>query len=373
MEITALSSLPSLSAEALAGQLLVVGYQGDAPNHALVEAHREGRLGGFIVFKRNLVHEGAARIDALSDVLTSLAETAPPALPPLLAVDQEGGRVARLSAPVLSLPPMRVLAATGDLDLVRRAGRALGEELRAIGFTMDFAPVLDVDSNPKNPIIGDRAFGTTAESAASFALAFAEGLGEGELLGCGKHYPGHGDTETDSHLELPTVRSARSSLEATELRPFRLAAERALPALMSAHVVYPALAAEPATLSASIATDLLRRELGFRGVLFSDDLEMKALSQDIEKTSVLAVEAGCDVLLVCSDEARIGRARAALAEAITTRARFRARCEEALTRALAMRRACPPRPASREARAALFASHAALQDEITARTSKVTA
>jgi len=367
MDTTAESTGLSLAPEELAGQLLVVGYQGERPSAALVEAHRSRRLGGFVVFKRNLVGEGIARVEALADTLTHLAAEAPRGLPPLLAVDQEGGRVARLGPPVLALPPMRDLAALGDLPLTRRAGEALGRELRAIGLTMDFAPVLDVDSNPKNPIIGDRAFGATADTAASFALAFADGLRDGGILACGKHYPGHGDTETDSHLELPTVRSARASLEATELRPFALAAERGVPALMSAHVVYPALAPEPATLSRTIATDLLRGQLAYRGVLFSDDLEMKAISQDIETTSVLAIEAGCDVLLVCSDEARVGRAREALARAIGTRPAFRARCEEALARALAMRRSCPPRPASREERASLFAAHASLGAEIADR------
>lgn len=371
MDTTARPDLSSLSAEELAGQLLVVGYAGAAPNDALVDAHRRGLLGGFIVFKRNLVAEGTARIDALAATLAHLAETAPPGLPPLLAVDQEGGRVARLGAPLLALPPMRALAAVGDVDLVRRAGRALGEELRAVGFTMDFAPVLDVDSNPANPIIGDRAFSSSARETARFALAFADGLADGGLLSCGKHFPGHGDTAQDSHLELPTVDKTRAALDETELVPFRLAAAQKLPSLMSAHVVFPALAKGPATLERAVATDLLRDELGYEGVLFSDDLEMKALSQDIEVTAVSAIEAGCDVLLVCSDEAKVARARQALAAKIRELPAFRARVLVALARFVAMRSSCPPRPSSSAARGELFASHADLTAEIARRTAEV--
>ena len=365
------SDLANLSLASLCGQLLVVGYQGAAPSPSLLAAHEAGECGGFIVFKRNLEAEGRARIEALAGTLAELARRAPPGLPPLLAVDQEGGRVARLGPPVLTLPPMRALAAAeGDReDLARRAGRALGEELQAIGFTMNFAPILDVDSNPDNPIIGDRAFGREPAAAAALALAFADGLREGGLLACGKHFPGHGDTLTDSHLELPVVSKSRAELEATELPPFRLAARapRAVPALMTAHVLYPALDSVPATLSRAIATDLLRGDLGFEGALISDDLEMKALHDPVERTAVGALRAGCDLLLVCSDEALYARAKAALVAEANSDPAFRARCEEALARGLAMRRACPPRVASAEARTALFERHASLREELARR------
>ncbi|HRG96994.1 MAG TPA: beta-N-acetylhexosaminidase [Polyangiaceae bacterium] len=367
------SDLASLSLASLCGQLLVVGYQGALPSPSLLAALEAGECGGFIVFKRNLAleAEGRARVEALAGALAELARRAPAGLPPLLAVDQEGGRVARLGPPVLSLPPMRALAAVdGDgEDLARRAGRALGEELQAIGFTMDFAPILDVDSNPDNPIIGDRAFGREPAAAATLALAFGEGLREGGLLACGKHFPGHGDTLTDSHLELPVVSRSRDELEATELPPFRRAARAplAVPALMTAHVLYPALDGVPATLSRAIATDLLRGDLGFEGVLISDDLEMKALHDPVERTAVGAVRAGCDLLLVCSDEALYARAKSALVAEAAADPAFRARCEEALARGLAMRRACPPRVASAEARTALFERHGALRVELARR------
>lgn len=364
MERTESEVARSLDPEALAGQLLVVGYDGPSPSETLLADHRAGRLGGFIVFKRN-VTPGRDGLHALAATLGELAREAPEGLPPLLAIDQEGGRVARLGPPVLTLPTMRALGSTGDVDLVRRAGLAIAEELRAIGLTMSFAPILDVDSNPKNPIIGDRAFGTTADVAARLALAFAKGIDEGGLLACGKHFPGHGDTDTDSHVELPIVRRSRGALEATELRPFELAAKTSLPALMSAHVLYPALDPDaPATLSKAISTDLLRTTLGFRGVLVSDDLEMKALSQEVETTAVSAIAAGCDMALVCSSEPMVRRARAALAGKMERDPAFRARCEQALERGLSMRRACRPVSVTREERDAVLAGHADIAAEL---------
>ncbi|MBK6459502.1 MAG: beta-N-acetylhexosaminidase [Myxococcales bacterium] len=366
-----LSRLPLAS---LCGQLLVVGYQGARPSPTLLAALEAGECGGFIVFKRNLTAleaEGPALVEALAGTLDDLARRAPAGLPLLLAVDQEGGRVARLGPPVLELPPMRALAGVdGDREaLARSAGRALGEELQAIGFTMNFAPILDIDSNPANPIIGDRAFGRQPATAAALALAFADGLREGGVLACGKHFPGHGDTLTDSHLELPIVSRSRAELEATELVPFRLAARapRTVPALMTAHVLYPALDSVPATLSRAVATDLLRGDLGFEGVLVSDDLEMKALHEPVERTAVAAVRAGCDILLVCSDEGLYSRAKSALIAEAAADPAFRARCEEAAARGLAMRRACPPRVADAATRTALFERHAALRDELARR------
>ncbi len=358
------STLPLTS---LCGQLLVVGYQGPTPSDSLLHAARRGECGGFIVFKRNLVGEGRARIEALADTLEGISREAPRDCPFLFAIDQEGGRVARLGEPVLPLPSMRKLAASGDLELVKRAGRALGEELASIGFTMDFAPVLDVDSNPDNPIIGDRSFGREPDHVSRFALAFAAGLHEGGVLACGKHFPGHGDTDADSHLELPVVRKSLAEIEATELVPFLEAAKAKVPAFMTAHVLFPSLdPASPATLSHAISTRLAREVIGFEGVLVSDDLEMKALDQDVEKTAIAAVRAGCDMLLVCSDEALYARAHAALVREAERDGEFRARCHRAAERGLAMRRSCPPKVAKPQVRDAIFSAHAELRRELAA-------
>ncbi len=343
----------------LAGQLICGGFAGPALSTTFRAALSRGERGGAVIFKRNIeTAEGVLELNR------AISGAAPSELPPLIAVDQEGGRVARLKAPLLSVPPMRVLAERKDPALLRRVARAQGEELAALGFTMNASPVLDVDTNPDNPIIGDRSFSRDPEEAARLALAYADGLADASLLTCGKHYPGHGDTDKDSHLELPTVSHPKERLMSVELLPFRRAAAHGLDAFMTAHVVYPALdPGVPATQSHVICTDLLRGELGFRGVVISDDLEMKAISQDTGDTAVRAIAAGCDLLLVCSDEERQEVAVAALAREIDASPAFKARCEEALARGLLMRRKKPPSPDLAAFRNAI-ASHDAVRAEL---------
>jgi beta-N-acetylhexosaminidase len=326
----------------LAGQVLTAGFGGkDAPAELLRPCAR-GELGGIVLFKRNLgvMHE-------VSALVARFVEAAPPDWPLLVAVDQEGGRVARLGPPVLKLPPMRALASLDDVDLTTRAARLLGRQLRALGFTMNFSPVLDVDTNPQNPVIGDRSFGRTPEHVIRHALAFAAGLeAPGGVLACGKHFPGHGDTDLDSHLALPRLAHARERLDSVELGPFR-AARGKLSAIMTAHVVFDALAPDrPATLSREVITDLLRGELGFDGVIFSDDLEMKAIADHygIEHAACLAIEAGCDNLLVCSRPDWLDRARHALEKRAEKDAKFAVRLADAAARSVAMRKRCRPEP-----------------------------
>lgn len=323
------------------GQALVIGFRGTDVPQAIRRALAAGELGGLIFFKRNI--ESAAQLHALCQSLEYPADH-----PPLLAIDQEGGRVARLGAPVLKLPPMRALAEVASEDELRDCGALLGRQLAAIGLTMDFAPVLDVDSNPANPVIGDRAFGTTADTVAPRALAFAEGLREGGVLPCGKHFPGHGDTDVDSHLALPRLTHDRARLDAVELAPFRAAVAADLEALMTAHVLFDALDPElPATLSPTVLQGLLRDELGYRGLVVSDDLEMKAVADGwgIAESAVRSVEAGCDTVLVCSDVDAAFEARDALAARASSDRTFAARLAEGCERSLALRRSRPPAPA----------------------------
>jgi beta-N-acetylhexosaminidase len=324
---------------ALCGQLLVVGLAATS----LAESERavlaSGTRGGVILFKRN-VEPGLANVASLT---AEVREAAPSDMPLLVAVDQEGGRVVRLGPPALALPAMRRLGDLDDEDLIRRVAEAHARELRALGFTTSFAPVLDVHTRPENPIIGDRAFASTPERVARLAGAWAAGLARGQLLSCAKHFPGHGDTTVDSHLALPRVDRPKADLEKIEIAPFAALASR-VDAMMTAHVVYPALDPDrPATLSRAICTELLREKLGFRGVLFSDDLEMKAISESAGEAAVLAIAAGCDALLVCSRPDLAEEAHAALVREAESSPAFLARCEEALARFIAMRRRVPPR------------------------------
>jgi beta-N-acetylhexosaminidase len=331
-----------LPLESVCGQLVVGGFDGPTLPEDVAEALRAGTRGGAILFKRNL-----PSLEAAHALCRAINDAAPPELPPFISVDQEGGRVARLGDPVLKLPAMRELGKIGDPALVRRAASALGRELGAIGFNLAFSPVLDVDTNPKNPIIGDRSFGSDPDLVGRLGRAFIEGLQEAGVMACAKHFPGHGDTSRDSHLELPVVEHDKARLDTVELPPFRIASLRGVSALMTAHVVYSELdPGIPATLSRRICTQLLRSEIGFRGVLFSDDLEMRALSDDVEQNAVAAVRAGCDALLVCSSREAQERVYRALLERAQADETFRRRCVEAANRGLAARRRHPPRAAS---------------------------
>ncbi|HMA94132.1 MAG TPA: beta-N-acetylhexosaminidase [Polyangiaceae bacterium] len=300
----------ALDLESLCGQVLVVGFDGTSLPRFLADHLCHGRRGGVILFRRNLSDlEGSWQL--CREIRNSFAST----MPPLIAIDEEGGRVTRLPSPFKPLPPMQWLGAR-EAEVTRRAARWLGRRLAAVGVTWDFAPVLDVDSNPDNPVIGDRSFSSDPAVVARHGLSVVEGLGECGIAACGKHFPGHGDTTLDSHLELPTVQHSAERLNQVEFFPFRACATSQLAGMMTAHVSYPGLDASgtPATFSPIILQQILREQLGFSGVLFSDDLEMGAVVRHhrIEDAACQAIRAGCDALLVCHSEEVAERAHAAL-------------------------------------------------------------
>jgi beta-N-acetylhexosaminidase len=325
----------------LAGQVLVAGFEGnDAPDELLRLCAR-GQLGGIILFRRNL-----ANVHQVSTLIGRFVAECPPELPLLVTLDQEGGRVARLGPPELKLPPMRALGGLADPGLTQRCAALLAGQLAALGFTLDLAPVLDVDTNPNNPVIGDRSFGRDAETVIVQAGAFARGLREGGVLGCGKHFPGHGDTDVDSHLALPRLAHGRERLDAVELAPFRsLCGE--LDAILTAHVIFEAVAPnQPATLAPAVVRGILREELGFSGLVLTDDMEMKAIADHygVEQAACLAIEAGCDQLLICSRLDWRERAHAALSAKAEREPAFKLLLSAAAERAIATRRTRPPLP-----------------------------
>jgi beta-N-acetylhexosaminidase len=340
------------------GQLLWVGFAGPTAPPALKKRLDAGDYGATILFKRNLVIETVAatnasptavphevtNLDALLALNRDLHRSAPDGTPALIAVDQEGGLVQRVRAPATMWPPMMShdgLPIGEDERVAEQVGRAMGEELRVLGFDIDFAPVLDVHTNPANPIIGERAFGRDADTAARRALAFARGLDAAGVLACGKHFPGHGDTDTDSHLALPRVEHSWDRLDKVELQPFRLAAQTKLPMIMTAHVVFAALdATRPATLSEKVVTGLLRNKLGYKGVIVSDDLDMRAIAgtMGIDAAAVGAIRAGCDVLLLCCNEQYQAQAEEALVKAAEADSDVRRRIGESAARVRAMKK-----------------------------------
>jgi beta-N-acetylhexosaminidase len=278
------------------GQLLIGSLPGTTIPQEMRSLAREFQLGGVTLFKRNI--EAPEQVEELSRDLQGLGATQPL----WVAVDQEGGSVARLRSPFTEWPPMAVLGRSGDLALASRFAAALAAEMRAVGVTLDYAPVLDVHTNPKNPVIGNRALSEDAATVGALGRAIIAGLQQNGVAACGKHFPGHGDTSVDSHLDLPVVEHPPDRIRRVECVPFEAAIREGVAFIMTAHVLVPAIDEDrPATLSRRIVYDLLREELGFEGVILSDDLEMKALSRTYGagEAAVLALGAGCDGVLIC--------------------------------------------------------------------------
>lgn len=265
------------------------GLEVDPDTAAII---REYGVRGVVLFQRNMVSEA----QTLGLVESLRAIIGPDAL---IGVDQEGGGVVR--SRTLPFPPSAMsLGASNDPDLSRRVGAATARGLRSMGFNWNFAPSLDVNNNPLNPVIGDRSFGSDPELVRRMGLAWAQGSMEAGVAPCVKHFPGHGDTHVDSHLGLPTVNKSRAELEALELLPFAAAARQQIPCFMTSHIVFPALDPElPATLSRPILTGLLREEWGYQGVIITDALDMRAISDNFPDgiAAPMALEAGADMVI----------------------------------------------------------------------------
>src|SRR5829696_5078453 len=283
------------------GQLAIVGFNGHAIPADVRALAREFDLGGVIFFARNV--EAPEQVADLSRESQELAGE----IPLWVSVDQEGGRVARLKRPFTEWPPMITLGRAGEASerLAERFALALAAELHAVGISMDYTPVLDVLTNAKNPVIGDRALAERADDVARLGAVIIRTLQGAGIAACGKHFPGHGDTAVDSHFELPLLDHPPDRLDAVELVPFKAAIAAEVAAIMTAHILIPSLdEALPGTLSPAIVDGLLKRTLGYRGLVLSDDLEMKAISAryGTSEATVQAIAAGCDAVLMCAPE-----------------------------------------------------------------------
>jgi beta-N-acetylhexosaminidase len=323
-----------------ASSVLTIGLEGVALSEAERQFLEREAPAGVILFRRNV----AERLVAVRELLTRVQASRPAGAPPiLLSVDQEGGRVARLRNPFPDQGPAMDLAGGGDDDaalvFIENYAFVTGASLWALGFNVDFAPVLDVLTEPRNDAIGDRAFGRTPLSVSRRGAAFLRGLQASGMRGCLKHFPGQGSANADTHAQAAVIDKPRDALFASDLVPFReLLPEVSL--VLVSHCVYPAFDSQPASLSRPLIQGLLRDELGFRGAVVSDDMNMGALPQDDrgwQEALVAAVAAGVDLLLVCR---QIERARLAL-EGLRREARrsaaFSARLAEAAARVAAIR------------------------------------
>ena len=356
------------------GQLLIGSFTGADIPVEMRSLTREFDLGGVTLFGRLGNIESPEQVAGLSFDIRNLAAE----MPPWVGIDQEGGRVARLRAPFTEWPPMAVLGRSEDLKLAGRFARALAAELAAVGISLDYAPVLDINTNPKNPVIGDRALGDRPDTVARLGRVIIEELQRAGIAACGKHFPGHGDTAADSHVELPIVEHPPDRLRAVEFVPFKAAIEANVAFIMTAHVLVTTIDDErPATLSKKIVTDLLREELGFGGVIVSDDLDMKAISSRYSpaEAAVQAIAAGCDAVLMCgqgkiSDIQLQARAIEALIHAVEDDRLPLKRVEDALARNLRAKerflREWQPKPAGQLKSVIGCDAHRAVADEMSA-------
>jgi len=341
-----------IQTDPLAG-LILAGFEGHSAQSEEVARLSELGVGGFILFARNI--DSPLQVHRLLADLRQMC----PDRDLLLAVDQEGGRVARLRTPLTVWPPMAELGARDNEELALEVGRAMASELRAIGFNVNFAPVLDVLCEETTIAIGDRSLGKDPESVGRLGAALITGIEEAGLLACAKHFPGHGHVAEDSHHELPTCPLDEASWRRDHLPPFATAIAAGVRSIMTAHVVYPGLGIHTAaTLSHKVMTQILRDELHFEGVLFSDDLGMGAITGngDIGEAAVEAVRAGVDGLLVCRHLEAVTEVASALRASADADPHFAASCQQGLDR---LRRAAlehPSRPSPRERLGVLLGS-----------------
>lgn len=283
------------------GQHFFVSFRGVRPPREIFKLIEEYGVGGILFFAENC--------EDMRDVTALIQELKRRASGPLcVAVDHEGGRVHRLPKPVTRFPPMRQIGRWMEkmpsATLAADVGRAMGRELKALGFDTGFSPVVDVCVNPLNKVIGDRSFSLKAEVVSHCASRFIMAMQAEGVAACAKHFPGHGDTVQDSHEILPVLDHNRKRLDHLELAPFRAAIGAGVASIMTAHVVYRGIDLElPATLSVKLVRDLLRGELRFEGLIFSDSLDMKAIANrwSMSEASILAFNAGCDCLILGRD------------------------------------------------------------------------
>lgn len=311
------------------GQMFMVGVSGETLTPVERSTLAAYHFGGVVLFGRNLAEP--KQILSLCRSLWNAASDPPP----FIAIDAEGGRVHRLPTPFTHFPAATVLGRKRDPELARRVGRATARELALVGINFNFAPVLDVNSNPKNPIIGDRSFGSAPDQVIAIGEAWIGGLRDGGVIPCGKHFPGHGGTDADSHLELPVVDKQVAELRALELPPFFHACRNRIESLMTAHVLYPALDRDfPATLSRAVLESLLRREMGYDGVVFTDDMGMNAIMENypLSEAVIRAVRAGVDVILYCHNLAEAICAAECLRAETAKDPEIRARVEQSCRR-----------------------------------------
>jgi beta-N-acetylhexosaminidase len=327
--------LKSMSLEEKIGQVVMCGFYGTTPSAEIEELIKKYHLGNVILFKRNI--ESPNQLKELTSSLQKMAN-----LPLSIAIDQEGGVVTRLNEPFTTFPGNMATAATYDEENSYLTGLIMAREMRAVGINWDLAPVVDVNDLPENPGIGVRSYSDDPEIVANFATQFINGLHEGKVAACAKHFPGKGHSAKDAHLEMPTVERSVEELENIDLFPFKETIKAGLDAVMPSHVYYPAICEEenlPATLSREVMTTLLRERMNFDGVCITDDLEMGGITNDLHGSDAawMSLKAGADIVMMCHTFEEQVKTFEKIKEKVMSGELSRKRLDEAVLRVLKLK------------------------------------
>lgn len=288
----------------LAGRFFIFGFEDTNINDRIRRFIEFDKITGLILFKRNI-----ESLDGVKKLNEKIKKTASYSI--LIGIDEEGGRVSRFDKNEFStLPSMQYLAKNHSIDEAYQMSKNLANKLKNLGFNLNFAPVLDIFSNPKNEVIGDRAFGSDSDTVTKYSIPVMKGFQDGGVLTCGKHFPGHGDTLLDSHKVLPKLKNGLNVLRKREFLPFKKAIKEGIDSIMTAHILFEELDDYPATFSKLFLNDLLRTELNFKNVIISDDLDMNAIKNEYDIRDVLfkGIEAGVDLFIVSKNDAEMQQA-----------------------------------------------------------------
>lgn len=325
--------LEQMTLEEKAAQTVVAGVADTYVDEDFTALAQRG-IGGAILFSSNII-DSQQLVELTNGIKACSGE-----IPIMIGMDEEGGSVTRLPDEVQSMPSAYSIASSGDTEYCKLAGQNLGSQIKAFGLSTGFSPDLDIWSNPNNTVIGDRSFGTTASDVCTYGIAELNGIMSTGTIAVAKHFPGHGDTDVDSHYGLPVVTKTKAELEEMEFLPFKSAIENDVPGIMAAHILCSEIDPdEPASLSKTMVTDILKGELGFNGVVFTDDLTMGAISEKytVDTAAVKALNAGCDMLLVCFGYDNANNTIDAIVDAVNNGELSEERLDDAVLRILTMK------------------------------------
>jgi beta-N-acetylhexosaminidase len=291
-----------LTVQEAIGQVMMAGFDALTPNEHIKDVIKNYKVGNIILFARNI--QSPKQLFTLTKSLQEFAMKEL-GIPLLISIDQEGGMVTRIKDEATFFPGAMTIAATNDVSNAYQVGRDMGKELHYLGVNMNLAPTMDINNNPYNPVIGVRSYSDDPKTVSAFGTAFINGLQE-HVIATAKHFPGHGDTNVDSHLALPTIDITQERFESVELVPFQAAIEAGVKAIMSSHIYFPLINEDgrPTTLSKQSLTGLLRNRLGYDGLIITDSMEMKGIQHHYEtpNAAVMALEAGADLICVSHDK-----------------------------------------------------------------------